>query len=137
MPSTTIISGDPVTAIRNADIDGNSDTALDPTWQPIADTPMHPEYPCAHCIVSGSVAGVVRAGLGTEEIPEIATTSPTAPGVTHRWTNITAFTDEVASARIWAGFHYRFSTRAGTDMGLKIGGYAVENVMQPVAANAQ
>jgi hypothetical protein len=132
MPSTTIISGDPVTAIRNADIDGNSDTALDPTWQPIADTPMHPEYPCAHCIVSGSVAGVVKAALGTEEIPEIATTSPMAPGVTHRWTNMTAFTQEVANARIWAGFHYRFSTRVGTDMGLKIGEYVVKSVMQPV-----
>ena len=32
---------------------------------------------------------------------------------------MTAFTDEVANARIWAGFHYRFSTRVGTDMGLQ------------------
>jgi hypothetical protein len=39
---------------------------------------------------------------------------------THRWTNITAFTQEVANARIWAGFHFRFSTRVGTDMGLMI-----------------
>jgi hypothetical protein len=76
----------PVTAIRNADIDGNPATDREATWQPIADTPMHPEYPCAHCIVSGSVAGVIKAVLGTEEIPEIAITSPTAPGVTHRWT---------------------------------------------------
>jgi hypothetical protein len=90
----------PVTAIRNADIDGNPATDLETTWQPIAVTPMHPEYPCAHCIVSGSVAGVVKAALGTEEIPEIAMTSPTAPGVTHRWTSMTAFTQEVANARI-------------------------------------
>ena len=33
---------------------------------------------------------------------------------------MSAFTQEVANARIWAGFHYRFSTRVGTDMGLKI-----------------
>ena len=92
----------PVTAIRNADIDGNPATDLDSSWQPIAATPMHPEYPCAHCILSGSVAGVVKAVFGTEEIPEIATTSPTAPGVTHRWTNMTAYTDEVANARIWS-----------------------------------
>jgi hypothetical protein len=31
---------------------------------------------------------------------------------------MTAFADEVANARIWSGFHYRFSTRVGTDMGL-------------------
>ena len=98
---------------------------------------MHPEYPCAHCILSGSVAGVVKATLGTGDIPEVATTSPTAPGVTHRWTNMTAFTDEVANARIWSGFHYRFSTRVGTEMGLEIGEYVVKSVMQPVVTSSQ
>ena len=122
----------PVTAIRNGDIDDNPATDREATWQPIADTPMHPEYPCAHCILSGSIAGVVKAVLGTDDIPEIAVTSPTAPGVTHRWTNMANFTQEVANARIWAGFHYRFSTRVGTDMGLKIGEYVVNSVMQPV-----
>ena len=39
--------------------------------------------------------------------------------------------DEVAYARIWAGFHYRFSTRVGQDMGHKIGRHVVDNVMQP------
>jgi hypothetical protein len=121
----------PITAIRNGDIDGNPDTDRDATWQPIAATPMHPEYPCAHCIQSGSVAGIVKAVLGSGDIPEIAMPSPTAPGVTHRWTNMTTFTDEIASARIWAGFHYRFSTRVGTEMGLQIGEYVVNSVMQP------
>jgi hypothetical protein len=121
----------PITAIRNGDMDGNPATDRVATWQPIAPTPMHPEYPCAHCIQSGSVAGAVKAVLGTADIPEIAITSPTAPGVTHRWTNMTAFTEEIANARIWAGFHYRFSTRVGTQMGYQIGDYVVKNVMQP------
>jgi hypothetical protein len=123
----------PITAIRNGDNDGNPATDREATWQPIANTPMHPEYPCAHCIQSGSVAGVVKAALGTLDIPEIAMTSSTAPGVTRRWTNMTAFTEEVANARIWAGFHYRFSTRVGTQMGYEIGEYVVKNVMQPVS----
>ena len=127
----------PVTAIRNGDIDGNPATDRAATWQPIADTPMHPEYPCAHCIVSGSVAGVVKTVLETEEIPEIAMTSPTAPGATHRWTNTTALTEEVANARIWSGFHYRFSTRVGTDMGRQIGEYVVKTVMQPVVTSSR
>jgi hypothetical protein len=127
----------PITAIRNGDTDGNPATDREATWQPIAPTPMHPEYPCAHCILSGTVAGIVKASLGTMDIPEIATTSPTAPGVTHRWTNMTAFTDEVANARIWAGFHYRFSTRVGTEMGLQIGEYVVKSVMQPVVTGSR
>ena len=123
----------PITAIRNGDIDGNPATEREATWQPIAPTPMHPEYPCAHCILSGTVAGIVKAEFGTTAVPEIATTSPTAPGVTHRWTDMTAFADEIANARIWAGFHYRSSTRVGTEMGLQIGEYVARNVMQPAA----
>jgi len=124
----------PITAIRNGDIDGNPATERDATWQPIDTTPMHPEYPCAHCITSSAVAAVIEAVLGTDEIPEVALTSPFAPGVTHRFTNLRAYTEEVANARIYAGFHYRFSTIAGKEMGQNIGAYVVKSVMQPVQA---
>jgi hypothetical protein len=122
----------PITAIRNGDTDDNPATDREATWQPIDNTPMHPEYPCAHCILSGTVAAVVRTSLGSMEIPEVSMTSPTAPGATHRWTNMAAFADEVANGRIWAGFHYRFSTRVGTSMGNQIGEYVAKNAMQPV-----
>ena len=122
----------PITAIRNGDIDGNAATERDATWLPIDNTPMHPEYPCAHCIVSSAVASAVEAMLGTANIPEVTMTSPTAPGVTHRWTNVNAYADEVAVARIAAGFHYRFSTVVGQDMGRQIGLHAVKTIMQPL-----
>jgi len=127
----------PITAIRNGDIDGNPATELEATWQPIDNTPMHPEYPCAHCIQSAAATAVIAALLGTTDIPEIALTSLTAPGVAHRWTNLKAFTEEVADARIWAGFHYRFSTRVGTDMGRQVGEYVVKNVMQPALTSSR
>src|SRR6266481_2740170 len=126
----------PVTAIRNGDVDDNPATERDATWQPIDSTPMHPEYPCAHCIISKAVATAIEAALGTAEIPEIVMSSPTAPGVTHRWTNMRAYADEVAYARIWAGFHYRFSVRAGQDMGRRIGEHVANNIMQPASAAA-
>jgi hypothetical protein len=69
--------------------------------------------------------------LGSDAIPEVALTSPLVPGVTHHFTNLRAFTDEVANARIYAGFHYRFSTIAGREMGQKIGAYVLKSVMQP------
>jgi hypothetical protein len=122
----------PVTAIRNGDIDGNPDTDLDPSWLPLADTPMHPEYPCAHCIMAATIVAVVESLFDTADIPELSLTSPTAPGVTHRWSNLKALVEEVKEARIWAGFHYRFSTIVGEDMGRKIGKYTVKTVMQPI-----
>jgi PAP2 superfamily len=124
----------PITAIRNGDIDGNDATEREATWQPIDNTPMHPEYPCAHCIISSAVASATEAMLGTADIPEVAMTSPTAPGVTHRWTNLNAYADEVAAARIFAGFHYRFSTIVGQDMGRQIGVHTVKTIMQPLGA---
>ena len=108
-------------------------TERDATWQPVDNTPMHPEYPCAHCITSAAVAAVIEAALGSADIPEVTMSSPTAPGATHRWTNVWAYADEVSMARIYAGFHYRFSTRVGQDMGRKIGRHVMQNVMQPTA----
>jgi hypothetical protein len=123
----------PLTAIRNGDIDGNPATEREPTWQPIDNTPLHPEYPCAHCIESGTAAAVIESVLGSAEIPDVSMTSSTAPGVIGRWTNLGEFASEVANARIWAGFHYRFSTRVGTGMGRQIGEYVVKNLMQRAA----
>jgi hypothetical protein len=57
-------------------------------------------------------------------------TSPTAPGAIHRWTNVWAYADEVAAARIYAGFHYRFSTRVGQDMGRNIGQLVAHSLLQ-------
>ena len=79
----------------------------------------------------------MEAVFGTAEMPEVSMTSPTAPGIVHRWTNVRAFSDEVSQARIWAGFHYRFSTRVGQDMGYRIGDYVVKNLMQPASVAAR
>jgi hypothetical protein len=120
----------PITAIRNGDIDDNPGTELDATWQPIDNTPMHPEYPCAHCISSAAVAAVIENVLGSPDIPEVSMTSATAPGVIHRWSNVWNFADEVSIARIYAGFHYRFSTRVGQNMGREIGKLVVHKLMR-------
>jgi hypothetical protein len=114
----------PITAIRNADLSKNDATPREASWLPLGDTPMHPEYPCAHCITSAAVGTVIQKIVGND-VAEITLTSPTAPGVTRKWTRIQDYMDEVSQARIYAGFHYRFSTEAGADMGRKIGELAV------------
>jgi hypothetical protein len=122
----------PITAIRNGDQDDNAETERDATWEPLGPTPMHPEYPCAHCIVGGSAGTVLQSVFGTGTLPEFTLTTPTAPGVTHKWTKIDDYMGEPSNARIWAGIHYRFSTEVGTDMGRKIAQYAVANYLQPL-----
>src|SRR5207247_9627087 len=59
----------PITAIRNGDTDGNDATARDASWLPFLDTPMHPEYPSPHCILSAAVGARPHAQLGPRAPP--------------------------------------------------------------------
>jgi hypothetical protein len=122
----------PVTAIRNGDVDGNAATERDPSWTPFIDTPMHPEYPCAHCIVSGSLGAVLEAELGGRPSPKLSSASSTAGGAVRAWASVGEFVQEVAVARIYDGVHYRNSTEVGAAMGKKIGELAVRSFPKPI-----
>jgi hypothetical protein len=126
----------PITAIRNADTTNNPATPREAAWLPLGTTPMHPEYPCAHCIVASAVSNVLQGVVGNE-VGEITLASPTAPGVTRKWTRLQDYSDEVANARVYAGFHYRFSTEAGKDMGKKIAELTVSTQMLGSVAAAK
>lgn len=116
----------PLTAIRNGDIDGNEATQRDESWVPFIETPMHPEYPCAHCITSGVVGTILQAELRNEPIPLLTTTSNAAGGVSRSWTTIDEFMREVPNARLYDGVHYRNSGKVGTEMGKQIARLAIE-----------
>jgi len=120
----------PITAIRNGDIDGNESTERDASWLPLIDTPMHPEYPCAHCILSAAVGTILAAEAGSGSL-KMHGTSPTAPGVTRHWSSAEDFMEEVRLARIYAGVHYRNSTEVGSSMGQNLGQSVVRRFMPP------
>ena len=117
----------PVTAIRNGDQDSNEQTERVADWTPLIPTPMHPEYPCAHCVVSGAIAGVLQAELDGKPVPTLSTTSPALPGVTRSWQSIDDFAQEVADARIYDGVHYRTSAETGTALGKAVAELAIEH----------
>jgi PAP2 superfamily len=121
----------PVTAIRNGDSDGNGATEPDRSWLPFVETPMHPEYPCAHCIQAATVATVLQAATAGDPQPTWATVSASANGTERTWPTLEAFVAEVSNARVYGGVHYRFSTEAGTAMGRKIGALAAAGLMAP------
>jgi hypothetical protein len=126
----------PVTAIRNGDLDGNNGTDRDPAWEPFIDTPMHPEYPCAHCTFQSTAASVLRAFFGSD-IASFKLTSATAPGVTRSFSKLSDYVAEVVNARVYDGVHYRASGEAGAAMGRKIGEYTVQSFLRPMANLAE
>ena len=58
----------PITAIRNADKDGNPSTTADPTWAPLLATPGHPEYPSQHGCFTAAFTDALAAALGTKHL---------------------------------------------------------------------
>jgi hypothetical protein len=122
----------PITAIRNADLTSNLATAREASWTPLGSTPAHPEYPCAHCIVAAAVAEVLQAVV-EGDVGQLTLASPLAPGVARKWKRLADYRDEVALARIYAGFHYRFSTEAAKVMGTKIGELTVRTQLVSAA----
>ena len=121
----------PVTAIRNGDMDGNEATERDAAWEPLIPTPLHPEYPCAHCISESSSASVLSAFFG-DAVPTVKMTTPTAPGVTRSFSRLSDIVTEVINARVYDGVHYRTSGEVGAEMGRKIGEYVMQNFLKPM-----
>jgi len=115
----------PVTAIRNGDVDGHDGTERDAAWSPLIDTPAHPEYPCAHCVLAGTVAAVVKAEARGRPLPVLTTSTPASHNAVRRWNSTEDFMQEVALARIVGGVHFRNSTEVGLAMGQRIGEWAV------------
>jgi len=124
----------PITAIRNADLSSNQATPRDASWSPLGVTPLHPEYPCAHCIVAAAVAEVLQRAAG-DDIGDLTLTSALAPGLTRKWQRLEDYSNEVSLARIYAGFHYRFSTETAKFMGRKIGEQVAKTQLLGISAS--
>lgn len=119
----------PVTAIRNGDTDGNSDTEADPAWAPLANTPNHPEYLSAHAFVEGAWTQVLRDFFGTKKLN--LTIASTTTGTSMTFSSTDDVIKAVNDARVFAGFHYRSSCVRGAVLGRKVGSYIGRNYFQP------
>lgn len=126
----------PITAIRDAAADGNPLTAADPIWSPLLTTPNHPEAPSAHGCVTGAIAQVFVAVLGTKSIGvDIHGSATGAPGdftAVRHFNTAKDLTDEITNARTWIGFHFRFSTIEGVKLGRRTADWALARFFQPV-----
>ena len=123
----------PVTAIRNADNDGNDATQRDPAWEPLIATPNHPEYPCAHCSFAGAFAEFMIAETGPRPAAGVRVSSRSIPNSAVQalpsWED---WVREVSFSRTLGGVHYRFSNEAGEEIGRRVARMALQNVMRPI-----
>jgi uncharacterized protein (TIGR03437 family) len=119
----------PITAIQLADGDGNADTSADPSWTPLLATPPFPEYTSAHSCVSGAAAHVLSAYFG-DNTP-ITVASDGMPGVTRSFPSFSAALEEVKSARVFGGIHFRTACNDGQALGIAVADFITANALQP------
>ena len=120
----------PVTAIRNADVDGNDRTGLDASWSSYQVTPAHPEYPAAHGSVTTAGARVLERYFGQHYAFDA--TSPAVPGVTRTYESFDAFAEDAGWARIVGGMHFRNSIEVGQRQGRSVANWVMGNILQPL-----
>jgi hypothetical protein len=113
----------PITAIRYAASDNNAATEPNPAWEPLSDTPPHPEYPCGHCLSAAAIGAVIAAEFGSAVPPLVLQAEGS---LLRRYDTPREYVDDVSLSRIYVGVHYRFSVDAGIAMGTEIGELAAQ-----------
>ncbi len=120
----------PITAIRQADTDGNAATTADTSWTSLLTTPNFPSYTSGHSTFSGAGAAVLTNLYGDNY--KFSTTGPGLPGVIRSFTSFNQAADEAGMSRIYGGIHFMSDNTAGLAAGKKIGEYVTDNLFAPV-----
>ena len=131
----------PVTAIREADADGNPDTAADPTWTPLIATPPYPDWSSGANNVNAAYVRAAALLFGTDRM-DFTLTSTTSPVLLPPPHNARAYThfndvaDDMVEARMLLGIHFRASDDEARAEGKRIGTRAFACFLRPVGDGA-
>jgi hypothetical protein len=132
----------PITAIREADTDGNPDTEADPTWLPLFDpatpvcnlptlvTPPFPDHPSGHACGTGAFVHTLQNFFDTDKIAVSAFSNKSC--TTRSFERFSDMLSEVIDARVWAGIHFRTADTQGAVLGKKVAQYMKKHYFQPV-----
>ncbi len=133
----------PITAIREADTDGNPATEADPTWLPLFDpatpvcnpllplfTPPFPDHPSGHACATGAFVNTLQNFFGTDKIAVSAFSNKSC--TTRSFERFSDMLSEVIDARVWAGIHFRTADTQGSVLGKKVAQYLKKHYFQPV-----
>jgi hypothetical protein len=121
----------PVTAIREADTDGNDLTERDPDWLPLLDTPPFPTCTSGHSTFSGAAAEMLRLFFGRDDI---SFSDADEYGIRREFASFWQAAHEAGRSRIYGGIHFEFDNHAGLESGRNISRYVFERFLRPLEA---
>jgi PAP2 superfamily/RTX calcium-binding nonapeptide repeat (4 copies) len=113
----------PITAIQNADADGNAATDKDPSFTSLLPTPPFPAYTSGHSTFSGAASAVLASTFGTDNLTFVLRSE--VGGVADRtYNSLRAAAEEAGISRIYGGIHFSFDNTQALAAGRQIGALA-------------
>jgi hypothetical protein len=123
----------PVTAIRQAENDGNAETVVDAAWEPLIDTPNYPDYTSGANNVTAAMTTTLARFFGTDEFTFTVTTDvPLAKQKARSYKRFSDAADEVVEARILLGIHFRFADVVARTQGTQVANWTFAHALRPV-----
>jgi hypothetical protein len=95
----------PITAIQEAEHDGNRATDSDNRWLPLVNTPPYPDHPSGLSGVTSAMAESLEDFFCTDRITFSANSLNSR--TTRAFRSFSEMTEEVVDARVWSGIHFR------------------------------
>jgi hypothetical protein len=124
----------PITAIREGNNDGNSQTVGDPNWTSLVAAPAYPDQTSGANNFSSAALRSLELFFGTDRMPFSVTTTNLAPTIqdTRTFNRFSDARQEVVDARIYEGIHFRFADEAARKQGVSVANWAFNNFLRPV-----
>ncbi|RCJ17002.1 CARDB domain-containing protein [Nostoc sp. ATCC 53789] len=117
----------PITAIQEADIDGNANTDADLDWEPLLNTPSHPDYLAAHSVFGGAAGKILDEFFGNNI--SFTTTSQELPGISRSYLGFMQAAEESSNSRIYGGVHFRSAAEDGLTTGIAVGEFVSQHFL--------
>jgi hypothetical protein len=130
----------PITAIREADSDGNGATMADPEWVSLIPSPPYPDHPSGLSALAGASVETLQDFFGTDDFAFGATVTPAPPPpplppiepITRNYTSFSQARDEIVDARVWGGVHFRTADVEGARIGERVGEWRQRHYFKPL-----
>jgi hypothetical protein len=119
----------PITAIREADTDGNPNTTGVPGWTPFLVTPPYPDWPSGLNGVIGA-ASTALSRLNADGRVDVSLTSAAA-GVTRHYDFAADIQRDAIDARVFSGIHFRTADAVAIVMGTQVANWALDHHFGP------
>jgi hypothetical protein len=123
----------PVTAIVQADNDGNPQTGAEASWQPLINTPPYPEYTSGANNVAGAMTRTLQLYFDTDRMTfDITSLAPQAVRKTRTYRRFSDAADDMVEARMLLGIHFRFGDTAARKQGQRVADWTFNHYLLPL-----